>query len=236
MDDHEVVNDYDAETVDPARYAAGRRAFLDYYPVRETGLPHDPSCAGDPLYRRFPLGAARSSCSCSTSARAGARRGAICIGGSRPTLPRRCARRSVLLFCAAPPPGCLEAIFDPARTLLGPVQKAQFLSRSRRLDREVEAVVSEEPIQQFHALPYDRFEGTPRSAPSCCVHPGERDRGREVPDHRHARDDAQPGRDRRFAAPDSDRVELVTGRSRRTPSRRGDPRRRPSGCRSSTSC
>src|SRR4029453_12886270 len=55
MDDHEVVNDYDA-SVDPARYAAGRRAFLDYYPVRETGLPHDPSCAGDPLYRRFSGG------------------------------------------------------------------------------------------------------------------------------------------------------------------------------------
>ena len=34
MDDHEVVNDYDGQTVDPARYAEGRRAFLDYYPVR----------------------------------------------------------------------------------------------------------------------------------------------------------------------------------------------------------
>lgn len=34
MDDHEVRNDYTAATVDPLRYAAGRRAFLDYYPVR----------------------------------------------------------------------------------------------------------------------------------------------------------------------------------------------------------
>jgi len=27
---------------------------------------------------------------------------------------------------AEPPPGCLAALFDPARTLLGPVQKALF--------------------------------------------------------------------------------------------------------------
>jgi len=56
MDDHEVVNVYDAATVNPARYAAGRQAFLESYPVRESGLPHDTSCAGDPLYRKFQWG------------------------------------------------------------------------------------------------------------------------------------------------------------------------------------
>src|SRR5206468_2677133 len=56
MDDHEVVNDYAAQTVDPARFAAGRQAFLDYYPVRETGLLQDATCAGAPLYRKFRWG------------------------------------------------------------------------------------------------------------------------------------------------------------------------------------
>ncbi len=35
-DDHEVQNDYDGQTVDPARYAAGRQAFLENNPIRET--------------------------------------------------------------------------------------------------------------------------------------------------------------------------------------------------------
>jgi len=56
MDDHEIQNDYDGQTVDPARYAAGRQAFLENNPIRETGLLHDPSCAGDPLYRTVKWG------------------------------------------------------------------------------------------------------------------------------------------------------------------------------------
>ena len=56
MDDHEVLNDFAGQTVNPARYAAGRQAFLENMPIRETGLPHDPSCAGDPLYRTFKWG------------------------------------------------------------------------------------------------------------------------------------------------------------------------------------
>ena len=56
MDDHEIQNDYDGQTVDPARYAAGRQAFLENNPIRETGFPHDPSCAGDPLYRTVKWG------------------------------------------------------------------------------------------------------------------------------------------------------------------------------------
>ncbi|MBW2697113.1 MAG: alkaline phosphatase D family protein [Deltaproteobacteria bacterium] len=33
-DDHEVRNDYDGETVDPAQFEAGARAFFEYLPVR----------------------------------------------------------------------------------------------------------------------------------------------------------------------------------------------------------
>ena len=56
MDDHEILNDFAGQTVDPARYAAGRQAFMENNPIRETGFPHDPSCAGDPLYRKVKWG------------------------------------------------------------------------------------------------------------------------------------------------------------------------------------
>ncbi|MEN8185059.1 MAG: alkaline phosphatase D family protein, partial [Myxococcota bacterium] len=46
-DDHEVQNDYDGQTVDPARYANGRQAYFEYLPSEESGLLRDPSCAGE---------------------------------------------------------------------------------------------------------------------------------------------------------------------------------------------
>ena len=87
MDDHEIVNDYDGKTVDPARYAAGRQAFVEWMPIRETGLLHDPSCAGDPLYRTVKWGkdvelfiTDQRSCRDADVA-------AICNGDLGPTLP-----------------------------------------------------------------------------------------------------------------------------------------------------
>ena len=157
MDDHEVVNDYDAATVDPARYAAGRRAFLDYYPVRETELPHDATCAGDPLYRRFQWGSEVELFLLDERSCRSADAQIACGGDLAPTLPS--VFRSAFGLPASPPAGCLTTIFDPARTLLGPVQKAQFLADLLASTARWKLVVSEEPIQQFHALPYDRFEG-----------------------------------------------------------------------------
>jgi alkaline phosphatase D len=161
MDDHEVVNDYDAETVDPARYAAGRQAFLDYYPVRETGLLHDATCAGDPLYRKFRWGSEvevflldERSCRSGSAA-------AICQGDLAPTLPEavRASYPFSLFLTPTPPPGCLETLSNPARTRLGPVQKAQLFADLAASTARWKLIVSEEPVQQFHVAPYDRYEG-----------------------------------------------------------------------------
>jgi alkaline phosphatase D len=161
MDDHEVVNDYDADTVDPARYAAGRQAFLDYYPVRETGLLHDAACAGDPLYRRFRWGSEAEVFLLDERSCRSASAVAICQGDPAPALPTlvRSSLPFSLFLPPAPPPGCLAALFDPARTLLGSVQKEQLLADLLTSTAKWKLVVSEEPIQQFHVLPYDRYEG-----------------------------------------------------------------------------
>jgi alkaline phosphatase D len=166
MDDHEVVNDYDAETVNPARYAAGRRAFLDYWPVRETGLLHDPSCAGDPLYKKFHWGSnvdifvldERSCRSHEAQASCPSPLTGIDLG---PTLPQTLREQFPfnLFLTPTPAPGCLAEINSSSRTLLGPVQKAQFLTDLRSSTAQYKLVVGQDPIQQFWALPYDRWEG-----------------------------------------------------------------------------
>jgi phosphodiesterase/alkaline phosphatase D-like protein len=162
MDDHEVVNDYAGTTVDPARYAAGRKAFLEAYPIRETGLPHDPSCAGDPLYRNFKWGDEvelfvldmRSCRSPSVAA-------SPCLGDFGPTLPPAIRQMSPFnaFLTPNPPPGCLAAVNNPSRTLLGPAQKAQLKSDLMNSTARHKMVLGQDPIQQFHVLPYDRWEG-----------------------------------------------------------------------------
>jgi phosphodiesterase/alkaline phosphatase D-like protein len=56
-------------------------------------------------------------------------------------------------------PGCLAAINDPSRTMLGTDQYARFTSAIAASKATWKVVVNEVPIQQFYALPYDRWEG-----------------------------------------------------------------------------
>jgi len=161
LDDHEVLNDFDGQTVDPARYAAGRRAFLEYMPIRPSRVLHDPSCAGDPIYGKFSWGSEvdifipdERSCRSGDAETA-------CAGDLGPTLPSsiRTTGFFALFLSPTPPAGCLSAIFDPARTMLGPVQKAKFKQDLAASDAKYKLVFSELGIQQFFANPYDRWEG-----------------------------------------------------------------------------
>jgi phosphodiesterase/alkaline phosphatase D-like protein len=164
MDDHEVQNDYDGQTVDPARYAAGRQAFLENMPVRTTDLPHDPSCAGDPLYRTFKWGTQVELFVLDQRSCRSADVEATCSGDRGPTVPLSIRQMSPFtLFFPLPgdavPPGCLDAIFDPSRTMLGPVQKEEFLEDLEESTAKHKIVLSELAFQQFHVQPYDRWEG-----------------------------------------------------------------------------
>jgi alkaline phosphatase D len=161
LDDHEVHNDFDGQTVDPARYAAGRQAFLEYMPIRESFLS-DPSCAGDPLYRKFSWG---SEIDIFVPDERSCRSGDVavnpCLGDLAPTLPAplRQAPPFNQFLSPNPPAGCLEAIFDPTRTVLGPVQKQMLKNDLLNSTATVKYVLNEYPILQYHALPYDRWEG-----------------------------------------------------------------------------
>jgi hypothetical protein len=59
----------------------------------------------------------------------------------------------------APPAGCLEAIKDPSRTMLGNTQKAMFKNALLESKAKFKFVISSVNIQQTYGFPYDRWEG-----------------------------------------------------------------------------
>jgi phosphodiesterase/alkaline phosphatase D-like protein len=159
-DDHEFVNDFSREEHGEAVFAAGRQAFLEYAPAtwsRSSGL-----------YRTFRWGRnvelflldERSFRSAKASAG-----GACDAAGTRdpaPTAPQA-LRASISLvvprLATPPPPACLDRIRDPRRTMLGARQLEAFVRAVTRSTATWKVVVNEVPIQQFYALPYDRWEG-----------------------------------------------------------------------------
>jgi len=158
-DDHEVYNDYDADTVDPARYAAGRKAFFEYMPIRDTGFLQDPSCAGNPLFRTYSWGKdveiiALDERSCRTSEAVAK---TACNNDPAPTLPA--AERQSFGFPPNPPAGCLAAINDPSRTMLGPVQKQALKNALLSSTAKYKFILNQDPIQQLYVIPYDHWEG-----------------------------------------------------------------------------
>lgn len=164
-DDHEVRDDYDGQTVDQGLYAMGRKAFLEYMPLQPLRLPSDPACAGAPLLRVFRWGQDVDLIRLDErSCRSGSVEAACLLDPSNPatldpapTLPP--FLRTPLGLPASPPPGCLEALFDPARTLLGSLQKAVLKAVLLRSKARFKFILNQVPIQQFYAQPYDRWEG-----------------------------------------------------------------------------
>lgn len=162
-DDHEVQNDFDRETVDPGRFAAGHQAFVEAWPIAEQPEGR--------LYRTFRWGREveifvldlRSYRSRQVS------KTPACMNppGSRrsdlaPTLPQNLRSIFALISSqlALPVPAvCLQALADPDRTLLGAGQKAWLKERLARSEATWKFIVSEVPMQEFFAQPYDRWEG-----------------------------------------------------------------------------
>lgn len=79
-----------------------------------------------------------------------------------PTAPpaNRALFSSLAPALAAPPPAaCVAAINDPNRTMLGSRQLEVFEQAVKASTATFKVVMNEVPIQQFYALPYDRWEG-----------------------------------------------------------------------------
>jgi alkaline phosphatase D len=75
-----------------------------------------------------------------------------------PTLPGA-YRQGVFHLPASPPAGCLQALFDPSRTMLGATQLAQFEQDLAASDATWKVIVNDVPMSELFVDPYDRWEG-----------------------------------------------------------------------------
>jgi alkaline phosphatase D len=161
-DDHEFQNDFSKAEFGNTIYQAGVKAFRNYMPAT-----YKPSTG---LYRTFRWGKnvqlffldERSFRSAKASANHVCDNPSTGRPDNAPTAPM--STRTLFAgvdreFTQPVPPGCLNTINSPSRTFLGHTQLRQFETAIRHSTATWKVIVNEVPIQQFYALPYDRWEG-----------------------------------------------------------------------------
>ena len=153
-DDHEYVNDFSVPERGVALYRAGVKAFAAYAPVSWS--------ASRGFYRTFRWGKNLELFFLDERSFRSAKVAKQCGNDLAPTAPAavRAAFATLIPSLAKPAArGCLEAIRDPSRTMLGAAQETAFLKAIRSSTATFKVVVNEVPIQQLYQLPYDRWEG-----------------------------------------------------------------------------
>jgi phosphodiesterase/alkaline phosphatase D-like protein len=174
-DDHEFINDFArGESVFPESggnveipgrqlYANGVRAFRDYNPITYSKK--------NGIYRTFRWGRnlqlffldERSFRSVSADYNGNCDNppgsGSPDLAPTAPAANRKVFSVLIPALAQPPPPGCVAAINDPGRTMLGSRQLAAFEKAIKGSNATFKVIVNEVPIQQFYALPYDRWEG-----------------------------------------------------------------------------
>ena len=153
-DDHEYINDFSVPEFGKPLYRAGVKAFTDYAPV--SWKP------GSGFYRTFRWGKNLELFVLDERSFRSAKVAKQCGDDLAPTAPVavRGAFATLVPSLASPVlPGCIEAINDPQRTMLGTAQEQTFLAAITASNATFKVVVNEVPIQQFYQLPYDRWEG-----------------------------------------------------------------------------
>ena len=153
-DDHEFINDFSRAEHGAAIYGAGVTAFSDYAPVRYS--------AANGLYRTVRWGKHLELFFLDERSFRSAKVGAPCNRDLAPTAPQavRNVFAALVPALATPvPQACLDAIANPSRTMLGARQYAAFTRAIKASTATWKVIGNEVPIQQFYALPYDRWEG-----------------------------------------------------------------------------
>jgi alkaline phosphatase D len=174
-DDHEFINDFArSESVFPEEggkveysgeqlYKNGVKAFRAYNPITYS--------AQNGIYRTFRWGKNLQVFFLDERSFRSARAdyGGACDnppGSGKPDLAPTAPESKRKLFAAiAPqlstpaPPACVAAVDDPNRTMLGQRQREAFENAIKSSNATFKVIMNEVPIQQFYALPYDRWEG-----------------------------------------------------------------------------
>jgi phosphodiesterase/alkaline phosphatase D-like protein len=161
-DDHEFINDFTPPEAGTQIYNAGVTAFRSYMPVTYS------SQSG--IYRSFKWGKnaevffldERSFRSPKASANGVCNNPDTNAPDLAPTAPKRERDKFAIVTPSLAQPvsqACLDAINNPASTMLGSDQYARFTAAIKASTAKFKIVMNEVPIQQFYALPYDRWEG-----------------------------------------------------------------------------
>lgn len=179
-DDHEFINDfskgenvfpYSNDGVDQGStkingkqlYKQGVEAFTEYNPVsykKESGIYRSQRWGKNlEIFfldeRSFRSSSADYDGACDNPA-----------GSGNPDLAPTAPQSTRNVFAALVPTlanpvsqGCLDAINDPDRTMLGSQQLSNFKQAIKKSTATFKVIFNEVPIQQYYALPYDRWEG-----------------------------------------------------------------------------
>jgi alkaline phosphatase D len=139
-DDHEILNDFAGETVDPTLLAHGLQAFLEYMPIRPNAAdPHQ-------LFRRFRWGRAVD----------------LFILDERQyrSAERFCVRDGhlVLIPIVQDPQCFLGDLAAPERTMLGARQQAWLTRELLTSEATFKVIINAVPMSELYGLPYDRWE------------------------------------------------------------------------------
>ncbi len=162
-DDHEFINDFSIPEDGKALYKAGVSAFRTYEPVTyssKTGIYRSERWGKNlEIFfldeRSFRSAKASANGVCDNPSTPGS-------PDLAPTAPQSTRDLFAALVPALSTPvtqACLNTINSPNRTFLGKKQLATFLNAVKSSDATWKVVMNEDPIQQFYALPYDRWEG-----------------------------------------------------------------------------
>jgi PhoD-like phosphatase len=162
-DDIEVRNDWAGQTVDSTFFQIGKRSFNEYMPIGQLHSTSDPDCAGPTQFRVKHWGKDVDLIILDTRTCRSANVESQCQVGNQvdlvPTLPESIRAHFSPVIPTQPPAGCLAAINDPDRTMLGAEQKSLFKDALLNSKAKFKFVVTSVSIQQTFVLPYDSWEG-----------------------------------------------------------------------------
>jgi alkaline phosphatase D len=159
-DDHEFINDFTMAQNGSTIYKAGVTAFRDYMPVtysKQSGI-----------YRSFKWGKNAEVFFLDERSFRTSKADASCINPDTnapdlaPTAPQRVRNVFSIITPSLARPvsqACLDAIRSPSQSMLGAAQYTRFTKAVKTSKAKFKIIMNETPIQQFYALPYDRWEG-----------------------------------------------------------------------------
>ncbi len=171
-DDHEVRDNFNRQTVDPTLFQNGRQAFIEY----DNMNPPDPHLG---FYRHFPWGQEAEifvldersfrteeadTIDSNNDGTPDCRNATTGQPDLAPTLSQSWrdffGQQIPSSGLSDPvPPQCTTDLFATGRTMLGAAQRKQFEADLAASTAKFKLIINEDQIEQYYALPYDRWEG-----------------------------------------------------------------------------